>query len=163
MLGGCDSLEQLKAQLTRLTDELPALEAAPPKLVRNALRVDSPSAIRQLGRRFQNCLNSFLEAEIDGTSYVYHWRQDKAEAVCEIGRVGHVGWFLASHLGPGNKDLAPEVARAVCSDFAAARIYSLAIAETYDDLYFAAGRRTGSPISNDMGRPRYRRGRYPRQ
>jgi hypothetical protein len=68
-LGGCASLGELRTELNKLLDALPALEAAPPKLVQAAARVDTPSAIRQLGKRFHNCLAGFVDVEVDGTTH----------------------------------------------------------------------------------------------
>ena len=47
-------MAELRTELDKLLDLLPALETAPPKLVHYAMRIDTPSAIRQLGKKFNN-------------------------------------------------------------------------------------------------------------
>lgn len=140
ILGSAGSFLELKACLGALVDELPALEGPPPLIVGRAIRVDRPSEVRGLGKQFDNCLDGFVDVEIDGASHIYHWRSPEAEAVCEVRRTGNVGWFLGSHLGPTNEELAPSVAAAIKSDFRAAGIRELSVAGVYEDLFFARGR-----------------------
>lgn len=159
-LGECKSLGELRAELAKLLDALPALEIAPPKVVGDAVRVDTPSAIRQLGKRFHNCLAGFVDAEVDGMTHLYHWRPGRTEAVCEVSRVGNLGWFLGSHLGPDNDAPTDENAQLIRNAFASAGIHPIKIVETYDDLYFSTGGRDKA-FSTDHLRPRHlRRGRY---
>ena len=159
-LGSCGSLSELRTELEKLLDALPALEAAPPKLVRNAMRIDTPSAIRQLGKSFRNCLSSFVDVEVDGTTHIYHWRSGRSEAICEVARVSNLGWFLGSHLGPENDEPIDDVTRQIRSEFAAVGIHSLKIIETYDDLYFATGRREQTSAEGNDRVNRRNRGRY---
>lgn len=159
-LGGCKSLVELRTELTKLLDGLPALEVAPPRVVGSAVRVDTPSAIRQLGKRFHNCLAGFVDAEVDGITHLYHWRSDEMEGVCEVSRVSNLGWFLGSHLGPENDPLPDESSQLIQEGFAAAGIHPIKIIETYDDLYFSTGGRDKAFAENRL-RPRHqRRGRY---
>lgn len=157
-IGQCDSLPALRAELTKLLDSLPALEVAPPKCVGMAVRVDTPSAIRHMGKRFRNCLTGFVDAEIDGTSHLYHWQSPGGEAVCEVTRVGNLGWFLGSHLGPENDPLPVGIEAQLRTAFAAVSIHPLAVIETYDDLYFATSRRAQPSMASRTDRRR--RGRY---
>lgn len=149
-IGDSTSFVDLKARLTRLLDALPALEAPPPRVVHHAMRIDAPSAIRQLGKQFTNCLDNFVDVEIDGSNHIYHWRKGDAEAVCEVTRVGNLGWFLGSHLGSENVELAADVNKAIRAEFRAFGIYELKVVETYDDLFYAVGRRNGTGV-NDNG------------
>jgi hypothetical protein len=161
-IGDSCSHVDLKARLTRLLDALPALEAPPPRVVQHATRIDSPSAIRQLGKRFTNCLDAFVDAEIDGCNHIYHWRTDLAEAVCEVTRVGNLGWFLRSHLGPENAALEHDVATTIKAEFRTAGIYELEVVEVYDDLFYAVGRRDrGSVNDNAQFTARNRRRHLP--
>jgi hypothetical protein len=159
-LGRCRSHEELRTQLETLLDALPALDAAPPQLIGSAVRIDTPSAIRQLGRRFRNCLSTFVDAEVDGTTHIYHWISEQSEAACEVSRVSNLGWFLASHLGPQNTTLTPEVAEQIRMVFASAGIHPIQIVETYDDLYFATARRDRALTAGDRRSRHQRRGRY---
>jgi hypothetical protein len=159
-LGRCRSHAELRSQLEKLVDALPALDAAPPQVIGHAVRIDTPSAIRQLGHRFRNCLSSFVDAEVDGATHIYHWCSGQSEAVCEVSRASNLGWFLASHLGPQNTTLAPDVAGPLRRAFAEASIHPIQIVETYDDLYFSTARR-GDAITDGSRRSRHqRRGRY---
>lgn len=162
ILGDSHSLTDLKGRLTKLLDALPALEGPPPKVVRNAIRVDPPSHIRQLGKHFMNCLESFVAAEIDGSNHIYHWRKGNEEAVCEISRSGNLGWFLDSALGPQNTELHEEVLARVASEFRTAGIHDIKIVETYDDFYHAIGRRDRGGVNDNGGfTARNRRRRLP--
>jgi len=114
------------------------------------MRIDAPSAIRQLGKQFTNCLDNFVDVEIDGSNHIYHWRKDDAEAICEVTRVGNLGWFLGSHLGPENMGLDADVSRTIQAEFRAFGIYELKVVETYDDLFYAVGRRDRGGV-NDNG------------
>ena len=149
-IGDSCSFVDLKTRLTRLLDALPALEAPPPRVIHHAMRIDSPSAIRKLGKQFTNCLDNFVDAEIDGCNHIYHWRKSQAEATCEVTRVGNLGWFLGSCLGPENTALDADVAVAIRSEFRAVGIHELKLVETYDDLYYAVGRRDRGSV-NDNG------------
>lgn len=161
-IGDSCSFVDLKTRLTRLLDALPALEAPPPRVIQHAMRIDSPSAIRQLGKQFTNCLDGFVDVEIDGSNHIYHWRKGDAEAVCEVTRMGNLGWFLGSHLGPENVELEADVAAVVRAEFRTVGIYELKVVETYDDLFYAVGRRNGTSV-NDNGQftARNRRRRLP--
>ena len=149
-IGDSCSLVDLKTRLTRLLDALPALEAPPPRVIHHAMRIDSPSAIRQLGKQFTNCLDAFVESEIDGSNHIYHWRKDQVEAVCEVTRVGNLAWFLGSHLGPANTELDADVAATIQSQFRAVGIHQLKVIETYDDLYYAVGRRDRGGVNDSV-------------
>ena len=151
-IGDSCSFVDLKARLTRLVDALPALEAPPPKVIHHATRIDSPSAIRQLGKRFANCLDNFVDAEIDGCNHIYHWRRDQAEAVCEVTRTGNFGWFLGSHLGPENANLDADIAAEIQKEFRSVGIHELKVVELYDDLFHAVGRRDPGGGVNDNRR-----------
>jgi hypothetical protein len=158
-LGNCGTHAELRLQLEKLLDNLPALEAPPPQNIGHAVRVDTPSAIRQLGKRFRNCLAGFVDAEVDGTTHLYHWQSPDVEAVCEVARAGNLGWFLGNHLGPENDPLPSQAEEQIRMAFAAVAIHPLAVVETYDDLYFGTGRR--SPPANGSTRTdRRQRGRY---
>ena len=148
-VGDSCSFVDLKRRLTRLLDALPALEAPPPRVVHHAIRIDAPSAIRQLGKQFTNCLDSFVDAEIDGCNHIYHWRKGHAEAACEVTRVGNLGWFLGSHLGPENMELEADVTVTIRAEFRDAGIRELKIVETYDDLFYAVGRRDRGGVNGD--------------
>jgi hypothetical protein len=114
------------------------------------MRIDAPSAIRRLGKQFTNCLDGFVDSDVDGCNHIYHWRKHQAEAVCEVTRVGNVGWFLGSHLGPENTELDADVAAIIRAEFRAVGIYELKVVETYDNLFYAVGRRNRNGV-NDNG------------
>lgn len=161
-LGDSHSLTDLKSRLTKLLDALPALEGPPPKVVRHAVRVDPPSHIRKLGKKFMNCLDSFVASEIDGSSHIYHWRNGHDEAVCQVSRFGNVGWFLDSALGPQNAELHEDVLASIASEFRTSGIHDIKIVETYDDFFHAIGRRDrGGVNDNDGLTARNRRRRLP--
>lgn len=121
-IGQCRSISELRTALEKLLDELPALETAPPALVREGLRIDTPSTIRQLGKRFRNCLAEFSDCEVDGLTHLYHWRRGEIEGVCEVARVGNVGWFLGNCLGPDNTTLPEKTYTEIVEAFAAVDI-----------------------------------------
>ena len=149
-LGHCKSLGELKSCLTRLLDALPALAAPPPKAIEHAVRVDSPSLIRRLGKHFSNCLDGFVDAEIDGSNHIYHWRDGPDEAVCEVTRVGNLGWFLANCLGKENTDLAESLRAAIAAEFRTAEIHDMKVVETYDDFFYGIGHHRNGGV-NDTG------------
>lgn len=159
-VGDSHSLTDLKSRLTKLLDALPALEGPPPRVIQNAVRVDSPSHVRQLGKHFMNCLDRFVTDEIDGSKHIYHWRNGSDEAVCEISRFGNLGWFLDSALGPQNAELQKDVSALIADEFRTADIHDIKVIETFDDFYHCIGRRDGGGV-NDIGgftaRDRHRR------
>lgn len=150
-IGDSHSLTDLKSRLTKLLDALPALDGPPPRVLRNARRVDPPSHIRQLGRHFKNCLDGFVAAEIDGSNHIYHWRKGNEEAVCAVSRSGNLGWFLDSVLGPRNAELHEEALAAVASDFRTVGIHDIKIVETYDDFFHAIGQRSRGSVNDNDG------------
>lgn len=153
-LGQCRSHSELRTELEKLLDALPALETAPPPIIREAQRVDTPSSIRALGRRFRNCLAGFVDAEVDGLTHLYHWQRGEIEAVCEVTRAGNVGWFLGNVLGHENDPLPEAIYQAIVESFGTADIHPLNVIETYDDLYFSTGGRRPSVDPSPFELPR---------
>jgi hypothetical protein len=141
MFGECRSPIQLRGRLSKLVDTFPALEAVPPKTVGDATRIDAASTVRQIGKLYQNCLSTYRAFEIDGSSFFYHWQNSRSEAVCQVVRSGHLGWFLSECLGPSNESLAEDVAGDVVATFQAVGIYSAKIAETYRHILYPQARR----------------------
>lgn len=141
-LGESGSLFELRTNVSKLLDTLPALQSPPPKVVGYALRIDAPSEIRKLGRQFNNCLEGFSDTELDGSNHIYHWRCDQAEAVCEVTRFGNLGWFLGNHLGAENAPLDDQIAARIRIGFQSVGIHELKIVEIYDDLIHASGHRS---------------------
>jgi hypothetical protein len=140
-IGGGSNLSELRTNVSKLLDTLPALQSPPPKVIAHALRIDAPSEIRRLGRQFNNCLEGFSDTEPNGSNHIYHWRCDQAAAVCEVTRFGNLGWFLANHLGAANEPLDDQIAATVRMAFQSVGIHELKIAEICDDLIHASGRR----------------------
>lgn len=153
-LGQCRSHSELRTELEKLLDALPTLETAPPPMIDEAQRIDTPSSIRALGRRFRNCLAGFVDAEVDGLTHLYHWKRGENEAVCEVTRAGNVGWFLGNVLGHENDPLPDPIHQAIVKSFGTADIHQLKVIETYDDLYFSTGgqRPNVDPITLDLPR-----------
>jgi hypothetical protein len=62
--------------------------------------------IRDLAKKWQNCLADYLYNINDGTSAIYLSKELKA--VCSVGRHGRMGWFLLQTKGPRNAAIDPD-------------------------------------------------------
>lgn len=114
---------QLIARLLKLISRLPLPELMPPAHIGGAHRLDHDVHIRQLAKRWKNCLAScYLDAVNDGRSVVYLWPHGEAPAVCVVSRYGRLGWGLEAAYGPENANLPPGRLQEIHSAFAAAGI-----------------------------------------
>jgi hypothetical protein len=99
---------QLSAYVKGLVESLPLPAEMPPPRIGLARRLDSPSEVRDLARRWRNCIERIYLSDIDdGKCALYLWENEEAPAVCLIVRYGRLGWFFDEAKGPGNAELGP--------------------------------------------------------
>lgn len=123
--------QQISAHIKKLVDELPLPTELPPRSIGNARRLDSSGEIRDLAKRWENCLeNLYLEPVNDGRCAIYLWGETQASAACAVKRHGRLGWFLSDIRGPMNKDIDPEVLAHIRSAFGAQNIVDDGIASS---------------------------------
>jgi hypothetical protein len=93
---------QFVAKLTSIVESLPIPEGLPPSNVLHAKRIDSAKELRSLGRKWKNCLGSYVWSVEQGQSAIYLWQCAEIEAICSVTRKGRLGWFLEDIKGPSN-------------------------------------------------------------
>jgi len=124
------------AQLRDAIGMLPDPPFLPPLVVGNAHRVDDPRALRQMGKRFSNCLADYAGGVRDAVSAIYVWRAEGPTAVCSLVRRGRLGWFVDEIDGPKNRDPDAATYEAVQNAFEDAGMPSILLA---DALYSFLG------------------------
>lgn len=113
---------QLLAKLKSIVESLPLPEALPPVRVQHAQRIDSGRQLRALGKKWGNCLESYVWNVEHGQCAIYLWRDPALQAACSVTRSGRLGWFVDEVKGPENTDLEPQDLNKVLSAFEAAQI-----------------------------------------
>jgi hypothetical protein len=110
------------------------------------MRIDDPAALRDLARRWRNCLANLIGGINDGEYAFYLWGADGYEAGCLLRRRGRLGWFVEEIKGPRNREPAPPAMEAILAAFGAADIPRIGVAELIDDIgSLADDRRRGGP------------------
>lgn len=133
-LGRCRSSREFATLVRTAADALPLPDALPPPRIGPAVRIDDPAALRDLARRWRNCLANLIGGINDGEYAFYLWGADGYEAGCLLRRRGRLGWFVEEIKGPRNREPAPPVMAAILAGFAAAGIPKVAVAELIDDI-----------------------------
>jgi hypothetical protein len=105
-IGSLDQPNQVTAKIRQVVDGLPLPDTLPPGEIREFRRLDTPAEIRDLAKRWQNCLTDYISNVNHGTSAIY--LSAELEAVCFLVRDGRMGWFLLQTKGPRNVAIAPD-------------------------------------------------------
>jgi hypothetical protein len=113
---------QLLAKLKSIVENLPLPDVLPPARVHHAERIDSGCQLRALGKKWGNCLESYVWNVEHGQCAIYLWRDPALQAACSVTRSGRLGWFLDEVKGPENTDLEPQDHDKVLSAFEAVQI-----------------------------------------
>ncbi|WP_024510053.1 hypothetical protein [Bradyrhizobium sp. ARR65] len=141
---------QLLAKLKSIVESLPLPDALPPARVHYAERIDSGRQLRALGKKWGNCLESYVWNVEHGQCAIYIWREAGLQAACSVTRSGRLGWFLDEVKGPENTDLEPKEYEKIVSAFEAVQIPSESVISSITQI-----------VANDnlAWRPRPRRRR----
>jgi len=115
---------QVLAKLKSIVESLPLPDALPPARVEHAERIDSGRQLRALGKKWGNCLESYVWNVEHGQCAIYLWRHAGLQAACSVTRSGRLGWFLDEVKGPENTDLEPQDHDKILSAFEAVQIPS---------------------------------------
>ncbi|MBR0689875.1 hypothetical protein JQ594_28460 [Bradyrhizobium manausense] len=118
---------QLLARLKSIVDTLPLPDALPPPQVQYAKRIDSGRQLRQLAKKWGNCLGSYIWNVEHGQCAIYVWRHAGLEAACSVTRCGRLGWFLDEVKGPENSELEPQDIERIQAAFKCAGIFPEAV------------------------------------
>jgi hypothetical protein len=102
-IGSLDQPAQIIAKITSLIDHLPLPISLPPAQIDDFRRIDCPTEVRALGKKWQNCLADCVYGINEGTYAVY--LSDQWNVVCLVCRYDRMGWFLAQCKGPKNTDV----------------------------------------------------------
>lgn len=142
-LSRCRNPREFAAIVRNVAEVLSLPETLPPKRLGGAVRIEDPHQIRDLARRWRNCLAGYISAIDGGECAFYLWQSDDVQVGCLVRRRGRLGWFLDEIKGPGNREPSDEVMREIVDAFAGAGVPKIAIAEVIDELCSAAegGRR----------------------
>jgi hypothetical protein len=125
---------QFAGRLARLVEQLPLRPIMPPQRVGGARRIDRAAEIRQLAKRWKNCLaDCYLDTVNDGRAAVYLWPHAQAPAACVVTRHGRLGWALHDAKGPENAELPPARLKEIRDAFAAAGIPGEAAVEALEN------------------------------
>lgn len=133
-LGRSRSPREFATLVRTAAEALPLPDALPPARIGAAERIDDPGAIRDVARRWRNCLASLVGNINDGECAFYLWRSDGIEAGCLLRRRGRLGWFVEEIKGPRNREPVAAGMSLILAAFAAAGIPKIAVAETIDDI-----------------------------
>jgi hypothetical protein len=128
---------QLIGKIKHLVESLPLPDSLPPALIGNARRIDRPTELRALAKRWQNCLADYMQLIDDGGHAVYLW-EDKAPAICLAERCGRLGWFLDQVKGPGNADLDSERLEPIEAAFSSAGVPDSRILHPIQSILFTS-------------------------
>lgn len=96
---------QLLAKLKTIVDSLPLPDVLPPARVAHAERIDSGRQLRNLAKKWGNCLESYVWNVEHGQCAIYLWQDASLQAACSVTRSGRLGWFLDEVKGPENADI----------------------------------------------------------
>jgi hypothetical protein len=119
-IGSLDQPNQVTAKIRQVVDGLPLPATLPPGEIGEFRRLDTPAEIRDLAKRWQNCLTDYVSNVNHGTSAIY--LSEELEAVCFLVRDGRMGWFLLQTKGPRNVAIAPDELGKIHAAFTAAGI-----------------------------------------
>jgi hypothetical protein len=119
-IGALDQPDQVAAKIRQVVDGLPLPDSLPPVEIGEFRRLDTVAEIRDIAKKWQNCLAEYVSNVNDGTTAIY--LSDQLEAVCCLTRHGRIGWFLVQTKGPRNADVEPDQLAQINAAFANAGI-----------------------------------------
>jgi hypothetical protein len=125
--------QQFVAKLRSMVEALPMPDSMPPERIASARRLDSIFELRDLAKRWQNCLASYADAINNGYCAVYLW-EGSPPAACLVQRHGRFGWFLDKVLGPRNCELNQEDLRPICDAFAEKKVLRVQVIEAVESI-----------------------------
>ena len=102
-IASLDQPAQIVAHIRSFIDRLPLPTSLPPAEIDGFRRIDCPTEVRTLGKKWQNCLAECVYGIKEGTYAVY--LSDQWNVVCLVCRYDRMGWFLAQCKGPKNADV----------------------------------------------------------
>ena len=102
-IGSLDQPAQIVAHIRCIVERLPLPTGLPPAQIDDFRRIDCPTEVRALGKKWQNCLADCVYGINEGTYAVY--LSDQWSVVCLVCRYDRMGWFLAQCKGPKNTDV----------------------------------------------------------
>jgi hypothetical protein len=105
-VGALNQPGQVAAKIRQLVDSLPLPDTLPPAEIGTFRRIDCIAEVRELAKKWQNCLAEYVLNINDGTSAVY--LSERLQAVCFLVRQGRIGWLLLQTKGPKNIDIEPD-------------------------------------------------------
>jgi hypothetical protein len=132
-LGTIRKPAELAAHIRKVVEQLPLPETIPPPKIEEARRLDGVAEIRQLGKRWNNCLARYLDEVNQGRAAVYSWPHAQAPAACVVERHGRLGWALREMRGPQNSILRSSRRQEIRCAFAAAGIPTWSTLEAIED------------------------------
>jgi hypothetical protein len=131
-IGTLDQASQIIAEIKKIVESLPLPTTILPAEIGGFSRIDSVAKIRDLAKRWENCLASCLLGVNDGTAAIY--LADHLEAVCYVCRYGRLGWFLQQTKGPNNIDIEPSKLVQIQDAFACVGIHKLSMIEAIRNI-----------------------------
>lgn len=131
-IGGLDQPDKVVAKIRQLVDGLPLPNTLPPVDVGGFRRLDTVAEIRELAKKWQNCLADYLFSVNNGTSAIY--LSDERQAACFVSRHGRQGWFLVQAKGPRNVDIAVDQLAQIYHAFADVGILPSSIVEAIKSI-----------------------------
>ena len=131
-IGTLDQAGQIVAEIKKVVESLPLPDKALPTEVGDFRRLDCVNEIRDLAKRWDNCLASCLLNVNDGTAAIY--LSDRIEAVCYVSRYGRLGWVLQQTKGPNNVNIEPSQLRKIQDTFAYSGIHTLWMIEAINNI-----------------------------
>ncbi len=131
-IGTLDQPSQVVAEIKRIVESLPLPATVLPNEIGGFRRIDSVANIRDLAKKWENCLNSCLLGVNDGTAAIY--LSDRLEAVCYVCRYGRLGWFLQQTKGPQNVTIEINQLLQIHNSFASVGIHTLSMIEAIKNI-----------------------------
>jgi hypothetical protein len=131
-IGTLDQPNQVAATIRQVVDSLPLPATLPPAEIEGFRRLYTVAEIRELAKKWQNCLAGYLFNVNDGTSAIY--LSEPLAAVCSVGRHGRMGWFLLQTKGPRNAAIDPDQLAQIHDAFADAGIPPSSNIEAIKDI-----------------------------
>jgi len=131
-VGTLEQPAEVIAEIKKAVENLPLPTTALPAEIGGFKRIDSVAEIRDLAKRWENCLASCLLNLNDGTAAIYlsdHW-----EAVCYVCRYGRLSWFWQQTKGPKNIDIEPSQLEQTHDAFASVGIHASSMIEAIKNI-----------------------------
>jgi hypothetical protein len=133
--------EQLIAKIISIVEGLPLPNFVPPAKVGPARRIDNAAEIRNLAKRWRNCLENYVWRVNGGECAIYLWENTETQAICLARRRARLGWFLEEVKGPHNAEVEPSHLEAIRNAFDSAGIPPYSIIKGVEDIVDMGGMR----------------------